>query len=67
MTMVFRIFDQIVTSASVWLKKVKCWNFEDVCAANATTGKVATWGGGGGGGSYLFMKYGVFIQDADFC
>ena len=59
-----RCVEQIVTSASFWPKKVKCWNFENDCVPNGSTDKVAAWGGGGG--SYLFMQYDVFKQNADF-
>ena len=53
--------DQIGTSVRFWPKKVKCWNFEGDCEQNGSTGKVASWGD-----SYLFMKYDVFIQNAEF-
>ena len=74
MTMVIRfelrIRDQIGPSVSFDIKNgnppppPKCWHFEDDCVPNGSTGKVAGWGGGGG--SYLFMKYDVFRQNADF-
>ena len=54
-----RFVDQIGTSVRFWPKKVKCWNFEGDCEQNGFTGKVATWG-------FLFMKYDVFIQNAEF-
>ena len=72
MTMVIRIelriFDQIVTSVCFGPKTgipppppPNCRNFENDCVLNGSTGKVAAWGG-----SYLFMKYDIFKQNADF-
>ena len=57
----FKIFDQIVQSASTFWQKVNCLNFEDDCVPKGFTGKLASWGGEGGG-SYLFIKYDVFRQ-----
>ena len=39
-----RCVEQIVTSASFWPKKGKCWNFEDDCVPNVSTDQVAAWG-----------------------
>ena len=59
-----RIFDQIVKSVSFGSKNgippPKCWNFEDDCVPNGSTGKVAH------GCSYLSKNYDVFRQNAVF-
>ena len=61
-----KIFDQIVTSVSFGRKNgdppsPKCWNFEDDCVS-----KRLHWQSCRLGSSYLFMKYDVFRQNADF-
>ena len=53
--------DQIGTSVRFWPKNVKCSNFEGDCVPNGSSGIVATWGD-----FYLFMKYDVFRQNAEF-
>ena len=48
------IFGEIITSTSIWPKKVECRNFEDDCVLNGTTGKVAV------------IKHDIFKQNAVF-
>ena len=52
---------QIDTSVSFWPKKVKCWHFEGDFVRQA-----AHWQSCHLGGSYLFMKYDVFRQNAEY-
>ena len=58
--------DQIGMSVSFNIKNrnlpppPKCWHFEDIVCQTATLEKLPP------GGSYLFMKYDVFRQNADF-
>ena len=56
-----RFVNQIGTSVRFWPKKVKCWNFDSDCEQTRLH-----WQSCHLGGSYLFMKYDVFLQKAEF-
>ena len=55
-----RIVDQIGTSVRFWPKKLNAETLKAIVSKTAPLTKLPS------GGSYLFMKYDVFIQNAEF-